>query len=103
MAQQYSDIIITAARTVYRGIVHVAQTETWERLNIHAGPLVRYIGKGTEGLHKIREELEAENEGIAIPTLVRWLEDPRTISERRQTGGIAASSVVFVVKGSRLA
>jgi hypothetical protein len=61
------------------------------------------MGKGTEGLQKIREEFEAENEGIAIPTQVQWLENPRTIRERRQNGEIAASSVVCVVKGSRLA
>jgi hypothetical protein len=103
MAMQYRDIIITAARTVDRGVVDVEENETWERLKIHAIPLVRYMGKGTEGLQKMREEFEAENEGIAIPTQVRWLAIPRTIRERRQNGEIAASSVVFVVKGSRLA
>ena len=35
-----------------------------------------------------------------IPAQVRWLANPRTIRERRQNGEIAASSVVFVVKGS---
>ena len=103
MAMQYHDIIITAARTVDRGVVDVEENETWERLKIHAVPLVRYMGKGTEGLQKMREEFEAENEGIAIPTQVRWLANPRTIRERKQNGEIAASSVVFVVKGSRLA
>jgi len=103
MVMPYRDIIITAARIVDRGVVDVEEKETWERLNIHAVPLVRYMGKGTEGLQKMREEFEAETEGIAIPTQVRWLANPRTIRERRQTGEIAASSVVFVVKGSRLA
>ena len=42
-----------------------------------------------------------ENEGIAIPTQVRLLANPRTIRERRQNAKIAASSVVFVVKGSK--
>jgi len=51
----------------------------------------------------LREEIEAENEGIVIPTQVRWLANPRTISERRQNGEIAASSVVLVVKGSSVA
>jgi len=59
--------------------------------------------KGTEGLQTMREKFEAEHEGIPIPTQVRWLANPCTIRERRQTGEIAASSVVFVVKGSRLA
>jgi len=38
-----------------------------------------------------------------IPTQVRWLEDPRTIRERRQNGEIAVSSVLFVIMGSKVA
>jgi hypothetical protein len=102
MAMQYRDIIITAARTVDRGVVDVKENEAWERLKIHAVPLVQYMGNCTEGLQKMREAVEVENEGIAIPTQVRWLVNPCTIRERRQNGKIAASSVVFVVKGSRL-
>jgi hypothetical protein len=60
------------------------------------------MGKGTEGLQKMREEFEVENEGIVIPTQVRLLANPRTIRERRQNGEIAASLVVIVVKGSRV-
>jgi len=61
------------------------------------------MGKGREGLQIMREEFEAENEGIAITAQVQWLANPRTIRERRQTGEIAASSVVFVVKGNKVA
>ena len=103
MALQYRDIIITAARTVNKGVVDVEENESWERLKIHAVPLIRYMGKGTEGLRKMREEFEAENEGIVIRTQVRRLANPRTIRERRQKGEIAASSVVFVVKESKVA
>jgi len=102
MAMRYRDVIITAARTVDRGVVDVEENETWERLKNHAVPLERYMGKGTEGLQKMREEDKAENEGIAIPAQVRWLANPRTIRERRQNGEIAASSVVFVVKGNKV-
>jgi hypothetical protein len=103
MALIYRDVIITAARTVDKGVIDVEENESWERLKIHAVPLVRYMGKGTEGLQKMREEFEAENEGIKVPTQVRWLANTRTIRERRQNGEIAASSVVFVVKGSKAA
>jgi len=102
-AMQYRDIIITAVRIVDRGVLDVDGNETWERLKLHAVPLVRYIGKGTEGLQKMQEEFGAENEGIAIPTHVRWLAHHRIIRERRKNGEIAVSSVVFVVNGSRLA
>ena len=100
MALLYRDIIISAARTVDMGVIDVEGNESWERLKIHAVPLIRYMGKGTEGLQKMREEIQAENEGVAIPAQVRWLANPRTIKERRQNGEITASSVVFVVKGS---
>jgi len=61
------------------------------------------MGKGTEALQKMREEFEAENERVAIPGQVRWLTNPRTGKERRQTGGIAASLVVVVVKRNKVA
>jgi len=60
-------------------------------LQFHAVPLIRYMGKGTEGLQKIRAEFEADNEGIVIPTQVRWLANPRTVRERRQNGKTATS------------
>jgi hypothetical protein len=91
MTMEYRDIIITAARTVDRGVVDVEENETWQRLKIHAVPLVRYMGKGTEGQQKMREEFEAENEGIAIPTDVRWLANPCTIRERKRNGEIPVS------------
>jgi hypothetical protein len=70
MAMRYSDIIIKAARTDDMGVVDVELNETWAMLKIHALPLVRYMGKGTEGLEKMREEFEVENEGVAIATQV---------------------------------
>jgi hypothetical protein len=60
------------------------------------------MGKGTEGLQKMLEEFKVEKEGIAIPTQLRWRANPRTISERRRNGEIAASLVVFVVKGNKV-
>jgi len=48
MDLQYRNMIITAARTVNKGVVDVEENESWERLKIHAVPLIRYIGKGTE-------------------------------------------------------
>ena len=103
MALRYHGIIIKAERTVDKGVVDVEAKESWERLTIHAVPLVRYLGKGTKGLQKMREEFTAGNESVTIPPQVCWLVDPRACRERRQSGEIASSSVVFVVNGSKVA
>ena len=103
MAMRYCNVIITAGRTVDRGVMDVEEKKTWERVMIHAVPLVRYIRIGTAGSQKMREEFEAQNEGIAIPTQAQWLENPRIIRERRQKCEISATSVVFVVMGSKVA
>jgi hypothetical protein len=47
MALQYRDIIVTAARTVDKGVMDVEENESWERLKIHVVPLVRYMGNVT--------------------------------------------------------
>jgi hypothetical protein len=59
IALQYRDIIITAARTVDNGVLDVEENESCETLKIHTVTLIRYLGKGTERLKKIREEFEA--------------------------------------------
>jgi len=46
MAMQFRDIIITAARTVDRGVVDVQENETWERLKIHAVVKARTVAYG---------------------------------------------------------
>jgi len=100
---QYSDPIIPAARTVDKGVVDVKENESWEWLKIHTVLLIRYMGNGTEGPQMMRDEFEAENKGIVIPTQVRWLANARAIMERRQNGEMAVSLVVFVIKGSKVA
>jgi hypothetical protein len=71
ISMQCRDMIIWAARTVDRGVLDVEVTTPWQRLKIHAVPLVWYMEKTIEGLSKIREEFEEENEGIPIPTQVQ--------------------------------
>ena len=103
IALLYRVIDIMAARSVDKGIIDVEGNESWERLKIHTVPLGRYMGKGTEGLQKIRVENQAENEGVAIPTEVRWLWNPRSIRETEQRAEIEASLVVYIVRGKMVA
>jgi hypothetical protein len=103
MALLYRDIIIKAARSVNKGIIDVEGNESWGRLKIHTILLERYMGKGTDGLQKMREEIQAENQGVTISAQVRWLSNPRTIKEREHRGEITASSVVFMGKVKKVA
>ena len=78
----YRDTIIQAARTVDPGIINITSNETWKRVKIHGVPLFLYMGKGTNGLNKLREEIEVENEGVEIPMEIRWLGRVSTIRDR---------------------
>lgn len=68
IALWYRDIIITGASTFDTGVVDVEENRTWDRLMIHTVPRARSMGKGTEGLKKMREEFEAANLGMVIPS-----------------------------------
>jgi hypothetical protein len=57
MALTYLKVIINAARTFHKGVINVEQNESWERLKVHAVPLVRSMGQGPEGLQKMRDEI----------------------------------------------
>jgi hypothetical protein len=63
-------VIIANARTVEEAVIDVEENESWERLQIDRVQLVRYLGRSTEGLQRMREEFEAGNKGIVIPTQV---------------------------------
>jgi hypothetical protein len=64
---------------------------------------VRYLGKATEGLQMMREEIQTHNKGVTIPAQVRSLSNPHTIMEREQRREIKASFLVFMVKGKQVA
>jgi small ligand-binding sensory domain FIST len=84
IALQYPDIIIRAAMTVDNSVGDIEENMHCERQKIQFILLMRYMGKGTEGLQEILDEFEAQNDGTAIPTQVRLLSYPCTIRERRQ-------------------
>jgi hypothetical protein len=43
---------------------------------------VRYLGRATEGLEKIQDEINADMEGVVIPIQVQWQANPHRIRER---------------------
>jgi hypothetical protein len=100
---QYAELILIAARKADPGVIAVESNETWARLKIHGVQLQRYMSDDpAEGLQLLREEIEAENPGVQVPT-AGWLVAPRWIKERWQREEIKSSSVVLAVKDRAVA
>jgi len=68
---RYREIVIKAARKVSTGIVDIEMNGLWERVKMHGVNFDRYLGKKTGGgLEKLRQELQAENEGVVLPLAI---------------------------------
>jgi len=103
MLIRYREIVIKAARKVDAGIVDIETNELWERVKMHGVNFDRYLGKKTGGgLEKLRQELQAENEGVVLPLAINWIGGPKDV-QKKNAEGKKASSVVFAVKGSKMA
>jgi len=103
MLIRYREIVIKAARKVDAGIVDIETNELWERVKMHGVNFDRYLGKKTGGgLEKLRQELQAENEGVVLPLAINWIGGPKDV-QKKKAEGKKASSVVFAVKGSKMA
>ena len=89
--------MIQAARTADPGVTGLQARTAWWWIKAHAIPVARYLGKGSRGTDALREELEVENEGVRIPSPVRWLSGAASVKARYNEKIIAASSVVFAV------
>jgi len=103
MLIRYRELVIKAARKVDAGIVDIETDELWERVKMHGVNFDRYLGKKTGGgLEKLRQELQAENEGVVLPLAINWIGGPKDV-QKKKVEGKKASSVVFAVKGSKMA
>jgi len=50
----------------------------------------------------MRQELQAKNEGVVLPLAINWIGGPKDV-QKKKAEGKKASSVVFAVKGSKMA
>jgi len=97
------EMMIKAARKVDTGIVDIETNELWERVKMHGINFDTYLGKKTGGgLEKLRQELQAENEGVVLPLAINWIEGLKDV-QKKKAEGKKASTVVFAVKGSKMA
>jgi hypothetical protein len=97
------EIVIKTARKVDAGIVDIETNELWEKVKMHGVNFDRYLGKKTGGgLEKLREELQAENEGVVLPLAISWIGGPNDVQKKKGERK-KASTVVFAVMGSKMA
>ena len=83
-------------------ITSLGPFEKWGWVKIHDVSLLGYMEKGSGGLQKLREELEAENERVQVPSAARWLGGAVTRT-RFKEHRLARSSVVLAVLGEAAA
>ena len=99
MIERWEHLLINATKGVDKGVTSIESQDAWYKLRIHGIPLRRFMGKGTEGLQKLCEELEAENPSCQTLPGARWLGNPVTMKEKMRKGEQSASTVVVTVKG----
>ena len=64
---------------------------------VHAIPVARYLCRGSNGMETLRGEIEVENEGVRVPSAVRWLSGAPSVKARFNERIIKASSAVLAV------
>ena len=103
LLEKHHNIIVNAARTVDKGVEKAAVDLAWCKLKVDGVPYQNYLGKGTDGLIKFKQEIESENEGVVIPLQIRWFGRVIDHKERAKKGEKRASSVTLMVKGKKVA
>jgi hypothetical protein len=86
MALADNSAIINAAYTVDMGVIDIEDNDLWERLQVSAVSLVRYMGKCIEGLQSMRHALHLVNKDVVMPVKVRWLENSHSTWENQWRG-----------------
>ena len=94
---EHRDVVLLAARTIEPGVTGLTAKKSWWWVKVHAIPVARYLGAGTGGTMTLREELEADNEWVRIPSTIRWLCGAASVKAGAGEGVIRASSVVLAV------
>ena len=92
----HRDEVIRAARSADPSVTGVEARTAWWWIKVHSIPVARYLGRGSGDTESLREELEVENEGVRIPSSVRWLSGAASVKARHDNI-ITASSVVCAV------
>ena len=70
---------------------------------MHGVNFDRYLGKNMGGgLENMRQESQAENEGVLLPLAINWIGGPKDV-QKKKAEGKKASTVVYAVKGSKMA
>jgi hypothetical protein len=103
MLVAWREVVIKEASSIIKGIIDLETNETWDRVKMHGITLDKYAVKKSRGLEKLRQEIRAENKGVATLMAIKWLVRPADIQEKRKSGEKQASSVGFLIEGQKIA
>jgi hypothetical protein len=103
MLVAWREVVVKAARRIDQRIIDLEKNETWEKVKMHGISFDQYAVKKSGGLEKLRQEIQAENEGVVVPMAINWLGRTADIKEKRKSGEKQATSVVFSIKGKKIA
>jgi len=96
MLLHFRETILQAARNHDHDIVDVRSNENWPRMKVLV-PVAPYCEM--TGLDALKEEIEAENEGVEITTRIRWLKPWALIRQHQPP----MASVLFSVRDRKQA
>jgi len=103
MLLRFKKEVLEAARKANRAIINIVANEMWAELKVLV-PYDRYWHPNR--LAELREQIEAENPGVVVPTLsMKWIRAVNTIECHYQAGRLLknVASVIFKVPGKAAA
>jgi hypothetical protein len=65
----WREVMVKAARSINPGII---DNETWQRVNMDGISIDQYAVKKSGGLEELREEIQAEYEGVVVLMAIDW-------------------------------
>jgi hypothetical protein len=73
MLAAWREVVVKAAKRIDQGIIDLEKNETWEKVKMHGISFDQYAVKKLGGLEKLRQEIQAKNEGVVVPMAINWL------------------------------
>jgi hypothetical protein len=99
----WGQVVVKAARIINQGIIDLEKNKTLKMVKKHGISFDQYPVQKSGGLEILRQEIQAENEGVVVPMAINWLARPTDIKQKKTSEEKQATSVVFSIKRKKIA